>query len=155
MISCDICLPLTLLLYLKIFLNYEWKLCTHTLSLSLFLASFPIQGPHVYRKKMCVRRVWGVLGEKKIVLLGKVDNLAYYIKMCKVETSEVQNAWVSRGSTRINCKPGKNGQPFQVSKGRHTPGSAFVHRQERTSVRAVIPHHVAGGGLLRLVMLPK
>ena len=36
--------------------------------------------------------MWGVLGEKKIVLLGKVDNLAYYIKMCKVETSEVQNA---------------------------------------------------------------
>ena len=131
--------------------NISWlwveSLHTHTLSLSLSLSPFPIQGPHMYTKKMCVRWLWGVLLEgKEIVLLGKVDSLAYYIEMCKVETSKVQNAWVRGVSTRINCKPGKNGQPFQVSKGRHTPGSAFVHRQERTSVRAVIPHHLAGGG---------
>ena len=36
-------------------------------------------------------------------------------------------------------------QLFLDSKGRHTPSSAVVHRQERTSVRAVIPHHFAAG----------
>jgi len=40
----------------------------------------------------------------------------------------------------------KMAQLFQDSKGRHTPSTAVVHRQERTSVRAAIPHNFTGGG---------
>ena len=64
---------------------------------------------------------------------------------------------LSEGRVHNNqLQTGKMAQLFQDSKGRHTVSSAVVHRQETTSVRAVIPHHFAGGGgLLTLVILPK
>ena len=64
--------------------------CTHTLSLSLFP---PFQSKdHTCTPKNVCKMIVGGFGGKEIVLLEKVDNLAYYIKMCKLETSKVQNA---------------------------------------------------------------
>ena len=97
---------------------------THSLCLSLFL---PFQSKdHTCTQKKNVCKMF-FLGGKGIVLLKKVDNLAFYIKMCKGETSKFQNAWVRDMSTTISSKPGQsfpaasrfhgegNGNPLQYS----------------------------------------
>lgn len=111
-ISCDICLCLTLL-HLKLFHDCEWRLCTHnTLSVSLS-SSFPIQGPHMYTDIMCVKMTVAFFGEGDLFCLkGWTTLLPRYSdehKICQIETSKLQHAWVRGMSTTTNSKLGHNG----------------------------------------------
>ena len=76
MISCDICLSLTLL-HLKLFRDCEWKLCTHnTLSISLSSSLSNPRTTHVHKDNVC-KDDCGVFLGGGFVLPSKVDNLAY------------------------------------------------------------------------------
>ena len=144
-----ICLSLTLL-HLTFFRDCEWKLCTHnTLSFSLSLAPFPIQESHMYTKIMCVKNTLVFFGEGDLFCPKRWTTLLTTYsnehKICQVEASKVQNAREACPQQSIPNRD-RMAQLFPYSKSSHTPKSAVVHTQERTSVRAVIPHHFAGVG---------
>ena len=112
MISCDICLSLTLL-HLKLFRDCEGKLCTHnTLSVSLSSSLSNPRTTHVHKitcVKMTVVFFWeGDLFSLKwwTTLLPRYSNVH---KICQVGTSKLQNAGVRGVSTTVNSKLGQNG----------------------------------------------
>ena len=119
-----------------------------TLSLSLSLPPFPTQGPHMYTKITCVK-VTVVFFGRGICSAWKggppcfldTQKNTKYVKTPKLQMLE----W---GACPQQSTPkwDKTAQLFQDSKGRHTPSSAVAQRQERTSVRAAIPHCLPGGG---------
>ena len=75
MISCDICLSLTLL-HLKLFRDCEGKLCTHnTLSVSLSSSLSSPRTTRVHKDNVC-KDDCGVFLGGGFVLPEKVDHLA-------------------------------------------------------------------------------
>ena len=111
MISCDICLSLTLP-HLKLFRDCEGKLCTqHSLCLTLFL-------PFQYKDHTCTqdnvcKDDCGVFWEGDLFCLKRWTTLLPRYsdehKICQVGTSKLQNAGVRGVSTTVNSKLGQNG----------------------------------------------
>ena len=109
------------LLHLKLFRDCEWRLCTQTLSLSLSLPPFPIQGPHMYTDKTCVKMTVAFFWEGDLFCLKRWTTLLPRYsdehKICQVETSKLQHAWVRGVSTTINSKLGHNGPAVSGDQG--------------------------------------
>ena len=125
-----------------------------TLSLSLSLPPFPIQGPHMYTKITCVKVTVVFLWEGALFCLKRWTTLLPRYsdehKICQVGTSKLQNAGVRGVSTTINSKLGQNGpalaSSFRMPRADIQPIQLLFIDRKQTSVRAVIPHHFAGGG---------
>ena len=152
MISCDICLSLTLL-HLKLFCDCEWKIL-HTPFLSLCSLSNP-KTTHVHKGNMCTDD-GGVFLGGGFVLPEKVDNLAYYIlKWTQSISSRDFQApeCLSDGHISSQLQTGRK-RPSSFRTPRAVIHPAVIHRQERTSVRAVIPHHFIGGGVVKISDAP-
>ena len=135
-------------------ISWLWVETLHTDTLSVSLPPFLSQGPHMYTKIMCVKMTAVFWGEGDLFCLKRWTTLLPRYsdehKICQVGTSKLQIAWVRGVSTTINSKLGQNGpalaSSFRMPRADIQPIQLLFIDRKQTSVRAVIPHHFAGGG---------
>ena len=134
-----------------------------TLSLSLSLPPFPIQGPHMCTKIMCVKITVAFFWEGDLFCLQRWTTLLTRYSWTQNMSSRDFQApeCLSEGRVHINqlqtgAKWPSFGIQFQDAKGRHTANSAVVHRQETNlSKGSDSTPFFWGWGSLRLTMLCK
>ena len=127
--------------------------------LSLSLAPFLIQGPHMYTKIMCVKITVVFFWQGDFICLKRWTTLlttnSNEHKIYQVEASKLQNVWV-RGISPINSKQGQNYPAVSGLQGQtYTQFSCCSQTEKNLSKGSDSIPFCWGWGLLTLVMLPK